>query len=232
VTAANEPICVVVPTLNEARRIGALLEALTTMEFGEVIVADGGSSDDTVARARQIPGVQVISSLKGRGVQINAGVAAARSPIILVLHADTHPPADAPALVRTALAREGVSCGCFHLHFDSPSAMLSVYSWFARFDTTFTTFGDQAFFFRRSHFLEVGGAPQWTIMEDVELRSRLKSRGRLVKIDAPILTSARRFRRNGIIRQQLVNGILLAGYLLGVPIAVLALIYPPNRGSC
>jgi len=90
------------------------------------------------------------------------------------------------------------------------------YSWATRFETAFTTFGDQAFFFRRPVFEAIGGVPEWPFMEDVELRLRLRRAGRFVKLPQAVTTSARRFQMRGRLRGQLRNAVILTAFRLGV----------------
>ena len=92
------PVAVVIPTLDEAGLIAPLLRMLTAMDFAEIVVADGGSRDGTVAMIKATPGVRLVQCARGRGIQINAGVAATSAPIVLVLHADTRLPHDGSSL--------------------------------------------------------------------------------------------------------------------------------------
>ena len=218
-------IAVLVPTLNEANLIGPLLQSLHRARFVEIVVADGGSSDATTTIARSIPGTTCIDAPRGRGHQLAAAVATSTSPVILMLHADTALPTDAAQLIEAAMQDALLAGGCFRLAFDQQSRPLRIYQWFSRFETGLTTFGDQAFFMRRSALEAAGGVPLWSLLEDVELRRRLRSVGRFTKLPIPVTTSARRFRAQGLIWTQVRNLLIMVGYRFGVPIATLARLY-------
>lgn len=231
-TAPQLDIAVIIPALNEESRIGPLLHSLAAMDVQEIAVADGGSIDQTVMIARSHPRVTVVVSGGGRGPQINATIEQTRAPLLVILHADTILPVEAPNLIRKALENKQVAGGCFRLRFDNPAFMLKLYAWFSRFETSFTTFGDQAYFFRRSDFEAVGGAPEWPFLEDVELRARLRRRGKFVKVAQEVITSARRFQFRGVILCQLRNLLILTAYWIGVPVECLAEFYwAPGHSS-
>lgn len=218
----TEMISVVIPTFNEEDNIADTLTHALSVNWNEIIVSDGGSQDETLARIPEHPRIKVIHAEKGRGVQINAGVAAASSEIVAVLHADTHFPEGAVDAMKAAMSHPAVIGGCFRLRFDKCSPLLTLYAHMSRFETVLTTFGDQAYFFWRDVFFDVGGAPDWKLLEDVELRNRLRRKGRFVKLGLSVTTSSRRFDAHGDLRVQLINAILLLGYLFHVPNHVLA----------
>ena len=224
-TLASPAIAVLVPTLNEARTIRPLLETLRDGSFDEIVVCDGGSTDGTDGFVEEAPGVILVRSSRGRGVQINAAARASRSPIIVILHADTTLPKQAARIIRDTLADPRVDAGCFRLSFDLAHPVLNIYAWFSRFETGLTSFGDQAFFMHRAAFEAIGGAPDWPLLEDVALRSRLRRRGCFVKRPERVITSARRFVGQGLLRGQLRNAIVLTGYQLGFSIKLLADFY-------
>jgi rSAM/selenodomain-associated transferase 2 len=221
----TQAIGVLVPVFNEAACIAKLLEALTAMDFAEIIVADTASSDETLDVVATFPTVRVVRSARGRGCGINAAVAVAKSPLLIIVHADTALPLDTPALVRETLSSASIAGGCFRLAFDQSTPGLNLWAWFSRFETRFTTFGDQCFFMRRETFTAIGGVPDWPLLEDVALRSRLLRHGRFVKRPETVVTSARRFARRGVVRQQLINCCILLAYSCGAPIPWLARLY-------
>lgn len=214
--AADLSAGVIIPVLNEAERIGPLVRSLAAAGFLEIILADGGSTDGTTGIAQAAAPVSVVRAPRGRGVQINEAAKSAQSDVLVILHADATLPNDSLALILAAMSEPAVVGGCFRLRFDDKSAPMRFYAWTTRFETAFTTFGDQAFFFRRSIFQAIGGVPEWPFMEDVELRLRLKRNGRFIKLPQAVTTSARRFQMRGRLMGQLRNAAILAAFRLGV----------------
>lgn len=212
----QEQVGVVIPTLNEAGQIKGLVDHLVAEGFAEIIVADGGSVDQTCELVEGTSRVKVVRSRKGRGYQLHHGMQHCSAPLILLLHADTRPPLGAVDLIRATLARPQVAAGCFRLAFDTDGFSYSVYSWLSRFETPMTTFGDQGFFARRSTMRKLDGIPRQPLFEDVELRRRFKTLGQFVKVNACVVTSARRFKRVGAVLGQVRNTLLLLAYNLGV----------------
>ncbi len=210
-------ISVVIPTLNEAVRLAATLANVrTTLPAAEIIVADGGSTDGTPHLAAGNL-TRVFSCARGRGVQLAAGAAQARGEVLLFLHADTHLPADAATHVAAYFARPEVLLGTFRLAFDEGGRFLRACAWLTRFDSVFTRFGDQGIVVRRSFYDELGGFPSWPLFEDVELLRRARRVTRVWSFPAEVTTSARRFRRHGVWRQQFRNATMLVRFLAGEP---------------
>jgi rSAM/selenodomain-associated transferase 2 len=225
VSERDGAIAVLIPVFNEAATIATLLTALRAMDIAEIIVADAASTDGTLDIVRTFAEATIVQSAHGRGPQINAAAAVARSPLLIIMHADTRPPLEMPRLIRETLNDARVAAGCFRLAFDRSTPSLDLWAWFSRFETRFTTFGDQGYFMRRNTFEATGGAPDWPILEDVALRRTLLAHGRFVKRGESVITSARRFNQRGVIRQQLRNCAILVAYSSGVPVAWLARLY-------
>jgi len=210
-------LSVIIPTLNEEAVLATTLESVQrTAPGSEILVVDGGSHDRTVEVAGATPGVRTLSGPRGRGPQMNAGAAAAAGDVFLFLHADTHLPPDAGTLVASALADPRVAGGSFFLGFDSGHPILWLSSIASRLNVRWATYGDQAFFFRRTVFEQVGGFAALPLFEDVDLQARVRRVGRCVKIQRPVTSSARRFLRVGVARQQVRNSLVLIAYHLGV----------------
>jgi len=219
-------LSVIIPTLNEEHALGSTLESVRRSAPGsEVVVVDGGSHDGTLVVARGVPGVRAISAPRGRGLQMNAGAGAATGDVLLFLHADTHLPPEAGVLVAAALEDPRVVGGSFVLGFDSAHPLLRLFSIASRLNVRWATYGDQALFFRREAFERVGGFPPLPLFEDVAMQSRIRRLGRCVKIQRPVRSSARRFLRIGVARQQLLNAALVVAYHLGVSPSRLATWY-------
>jgi len=221
-------IGVVVPALNEGAGLCRLLAELTSAGFHDIVVVDNGSTDDSISIALQHCGVRLVSAPLGRGSALNIGALASTADVLLFLHADTTLPRGAQAMIETTVSDPNVVGGCFRLSFDTRSTVLALYAWFTRYDTVFTTFGDQAYFVRREAFKRVGGFPKWPILEDVEMRRRLRRVGRFVKLRPSVVTSARRFRKRGPIRQQLRNAAIIALFYVGLSPERLARWYRPH----
>lgn len=218
-------ISVIVPTLNEAAHLAATVDSIrASLPTAEIIVADGGSSDETPRLAAQL-GAHVITSATGRGAQLAAGAAHACGDLLVFLHADTRLPADASAVLDRSFARPEVALGTFRMKFDQAGLLLRASAWLTRFDSVFTRFGDQAIVVRRTFYQELGGFPPWPLFEDVEILRRARRVSRVWSFPAYVTTSARRFRRRGPLRQQWLNTCLLVRFLTGTPPATLATLY-------
>ncbi|HTO08146.1 MAG TPA: TIGR04283 family arsenosugar biosynthesis glycosyltransferase [Myxococcota bacterium] len=207
-----------IPTLNEQTRIeGALASAAAPGV--ERIVVDGGSTDGTAELARRAGAERVIESPPGRARQMDAGWRAARGAAVLFLHADTRLAAGWQAALEGALADPGVAGGAFELRFEGPGLALRVLEWGARARARLggLPYGDQALFVRRRLLEAAGGIAPVPIFEDLDLVRTIQRNGRLALLPVWVLTSARRYQRNGVLRQWLRNQVALTGYLLRLP---------------
>lgn len=209
-------LSVIVPTLDEASRIGALIDAVR-LPGVEIIVVDGGSSDSTrdVASAH---GARVVIAARGRGSQLNAGAALARGRCLLFLHADTILPKDFPKIVQDTLADPGVSVGAFRFRLDRRSVRFRCVEAAVglRCRLFAMPYGDQALFMRRETFAKLRGFASIPLMEDVDLVRRARSIGRVRVVDAPAVTSARRWELTGVMRMTAINQACVLGYAMGV----------------
>jgi rSAM/selenodomain-associated transferase 2 len=183
-------LSIIIPTLNEACALANLARSLPA---AEIIVADGGSTDETanLAAAR---GWQVIAAPRGRGVQMNAGAQTAKGEVLLFLHADTRLPSNAETQIKKALEDQAVCGGNFSLCFDGGSRAAIFLTWlypFLRWGGM--CYGDSAIFIRREVFEQLGGYRDFPLFEDVELVRRMKSHSKFVRLEAQAVTSSRRF---------------------------------------
>ncbi|MBN2231990.1 MAG: TIGR04283 family arsenosugar biosynthesis glycosyltransferase [Deltaproteobacteria bacterium] len=219
-------LSVVIPALDEEHHLGATLAALDYAPWQELVVADGGSRDDTVAVAREY-GARVLVVAAGRGGQLNAGAAAAAGSRLLFLHADTRLPAGWAAAACRLLDEPGVAAGCFALRIDASDPRLRLVEAGVDLRTRLARlpYGDQGLFMYRRFFAAAGGYPDQPIMEDVALARRLRRLGRIVQLPLPAYTSARRWQRLGVLRTTLVNRLILSGSALGVKPETLAAWY-------
>ena len=117
----------------------------------------------------------------------------------------------------------------FQISFDAPTLLLRFSSWWTRYDSVFTRFGDQGILIRRDFYTSLGGFQSWPLFEDVDLIRRARRQGRIDVLPAKVLTSARRFRRHGPLRQQIRNSFLLLRFLAGADPRRLARHYPAMK---
>lgn len=168
----------------------------------EILAADGEDPPSTL-QAAQGRRARLLPSPKGRAVQMNLAATASSQPVLLFLHADTRLPAEALRLACAALEEDGVAAGAFRLAFDQRSPGLELIARAANLRTrrTRVPYGDQALFIRRRDFFAMGGFPEIPIMEDLVFMTRLRDSGRgLHLLDEPAVTSARRWRAEGLVR--------------------------------
>ncbi|HXC89099.1 MAG TPA: TIGR04283 family arsenosugar biosynthesis glycosyltransferase [Stellaceae bacterium] len=216
-----------IPTLNDARSLEAALTALRPATPLEIVVADGGSVDDTPAVAAAA-GAKLVAGARGRGSQLAAGAAAATREWLLFLHADCTPePGWAEAVaVFIARPRAAERAGYFDLALDDHAAaarrLERVVAWRCRILAL--PYGDQGLLISRALYDAVGGFAPLPLMEDVDLVRRL-GRRRLARIDARCVASARRYRREGYWRRPLRNLLCLSLYFAGMPPERIARLY-------
>jgi rSAM/selenodomain-associated transferase 2 len=225
-------LSIVMPVLNEAGRIEAALAALAPYRGrgAEVIVVDGGSSDGTLALARPLAD-QVLGGPRGRALQMNAGAAATKGDELLFLHADTHLPDHADALVREGLKRSCRAWGRFDIAIEGGSLLrLVAAAMNARSRLTGIATGDQALFVTREAFEAVGGFPPIALMEDIALTARLKRVSAPLCLRARVTTSGRRWRANGTLRTVLLMWSLRLRFFLGDDPEHLAGVYGYRAG--
>jgi rSAM/selenodomain-associated transferase 2 len=223
-------LSVIVPTLDEEATIASTLAHARRPGDVELVVVDGGSRDETVNVARPLAD-RVLDAPRGRAAQMNAGAAAARGAVLLFLHADTRLPDDYPALVADALAPADVVGGRFDIRLDAPGLAYRVIERLIglRSRLTGVATGDQAIFVRRDAFVRVGGYPAIPLMEDIALCRALKRTGRMVALRDVVVTSARRWQRDGLVRTVALMWMLRLAYYAGVSPARLARAYRDAR---
>ena len=210
-------ISIIIPTLNEAECIGQTVAGLAGQPGVEVIVADGGSQDQTVALAAAA-GASVIAAPLGRGSQQNAGARAAQGKTLLFLHADTRLPEGFATQIRGALARPGIVAGAFRFAIAAQGWRFRVLEHCANWRGAWLglPYGDQALFLPASRFQTMGGFKEIALLEDVALVRRLRKMGRIALLATPALTSPRRWQRLGVVRTTLVNQLILLGFFCGL----------------
>jgi rSAM/selenodomain-associated transferase 2 len=222
-------ISIIIPTFNEATTIGEQAGALRGLRGEcEIVVADGGSADETVARAVEC-GLRVLCAPRGRGPQMNAGARAATGDALLFLHADTRLPADALARIEVALEDPRVCGGHFSLRFDGAtweSRVLGAIYPFLRLGGM--CYGDSAIFIRRDTFERLGGYREYPIFEDCDLYRRMQCLGRFVRLPQYALTSSRRF-EGRFLRTFALWAVMQCLYWLGVHPNRLDQLYKPLR---
>jgi len=213
----TSPISIIIPARNEAAAIKTTIGRAQQGSILEVIVVDGGSSDETREIASLL-GAKVIRSAPGRAVQMNTGAAMAKGEILLFLHADTLLPPDFATPVTDILARPGIAAGAFTLAIDLAGTSVRLLEKAVHLRSTLLQmpYGDQAIFLYRQKFIEIGGYPEEPILEDVLLIQRLKKSGRIGIATQKTLTSGRRWQQLGLIKTSLINQAIMLGYLLGI----------------
>ncbi len=209
----EKEISIIIPTLNEADRIGRLLLHLdknaTPKGIKEIIIVDGGSTDETLnsittikTELQAIPSIEVITALRGRARQMNAGAAKAQGTILYFLHADSFPPQGFDTHIIRKV-KNGNQAGCFRMRFDSSHWWLRLASWLTQFSWRACRGGDQSQFITAQLFKELGGFDErFEIYEDNDLINKLYARKEFVVIQKKLTTSSRRYQSNGIWKLQ------------------------------
>lgn len=223
-------ISVVIPARNEEANIGVCIASVIGRHTKEVIVCDGGSTDGTVAIARAL-GAEVIIAPRGRARQMNAGANAATGEILLFLHADCVLAPSALPRLRRLMALGKHQAGYFRQRIDGRHPLYRLIElgsnqrarWLGR------PYGDQAMFFRRAAFDEIGGFPDVPIMEDLGIARAARRLGPLLPMPETVTSSARRWKADGIIRRILRNWSVAVAERRGEPLGSLVSRYANGR---
>lgn len=201
-------ISVVIPVLNEEENIKACIASLYNNSAGflsEIIIVDGGSTDQTIAVCENL-GCQVLKSpIKSRAAQMNLGARKAMGEVLYFVHADIRVFPGFDVEIINSLKRK-IQAGCFRYQFDSDKLMLKINSWFTRFNGALAGGGDQSLFIKRRIFEKLDGFDErFCIMEDFDLTRRIKKKYKFVVVPKALKVSARKYENNSWIKVQLVN---------------------------
>ncbi len=236
-------VSIVLPTLDEEAALPSVLQSLREQEDAprfEIVLADGGSADRTVAVFLDRTGDWTLPCVgarvercarRGRAAQMNAGARAARGSVLLFLHADTCLPPGALAALDASFRDDRLVGGGFRHRFGEARFLLWLISaWStARARLVRVHYGDQAMFVRRDVFERIGGFPDLPLFEDLRLAQALRREGRVRTLPLCVVTSARRLLQGGLLRTGLQFAWLRLRFALGVDAAKLRLRYPDVR---
>lgn len=226
-------VSIVVPVLDEAPELPALLDHLAGLPGRfEVLIVDGGSSDGTpaLAAAHPLRPRVLCDTPRGRAAQMNAGAREAAGELLVFLHADSRLPASAYSSLRAALADFELLGGNFALRFDGEDRFSRVLgAWYALQRRARVYYGDSALWLRASAFAALGGYRELAIMEDYELVRRLERAGRTACLPGPAVTSSRRWRAFGVPRTVASWVVIRWLFLAGAPPERLARLYRRAR---
>ena len=226
-------LSIIIPTLNEADSIQKSLAAVARIHGQiEVIVVDGGSDDRTTEIARQ-NGALVITSERGRGLQMNSGAQVARAEALLFLHADTIPPPDAAERIAEVFDRDAATFGGnFAVRFDGDNLGSRFMTWlYPRLEKIGLWYGDSGIFVRAYAYKDIGGFKPIPLFEDLDFMRRLKKVGGMIHLPVAVVTSSRRFEGRSFVLTFARWSILQGLYWLGFSPRVLNQLYTPVRSA-
>lgn len=212
-------ISVIIPTYNEESTIQKTIERLQENDVAklvsQIIISDGGSTDNTISTGQKTIAKALVCPAKGRGAQMNYGASFSSNKILYFLHADSIPPPGFSTDILNAV-KKGFASGCFRLSFDYDHWFLKANCWFTRFNVNVVRFGDQSLFVTKEIFEKSGGFREdFFMMEDQEIISRIKKYGKFKVLNGEVITSARKYLDNGIYRLQGIFFLIWIMYYLG-----------------
>lgn len=214
-------LSIIIPVLNEQLLLANLLEFLTNpkREGVEIIIVDGGSTDQTKHIAQSFP-IRFIECGKGnRAIQMNAGASESTGEVLYFLHADTIPPVNFYIDIQLQI-KQGYDMGSYRLQLGSTKdRKLSLNSYLTRVGwLIFQGGGDQSLFIKRSSFNQLGGYdPDYVIMEDFDFIRRARTKKFKWRVmNQSIQVSARKYEANSYALVQFANLMAFSAFKLGV----------------
>ena len=213
-------LSIVIPTLNENLYITSHLPYFESIikQGHEIIIVDGGSIDGTVESAERL-GCKCITTKASRGYQLQAGANASIHDVLVFLHADTLLPPTAMKDINSSLSNPDSSWGRFNVVFSSNNLIFKVLAWFMNKRSCITGIvtGDHTLFIKRNTYFDCGGFADIPIMEDIEISKRLKKYSNPVCLSNSVITSSRKWEKQGVIKTILMMWILRAKFYFGIP---------------
>ena len=201
-------ISVIIPTLNESETISELIQFIKTnggSSVAEIIVVDADSKDNTTQVALNMGARVLHSVVASRASQMNQGSRAATGDILYFIHADVRLVNSFATDIIQAID-EGFEAGCYRYAFNSSSKLLSMTSFFTRFNALMCRGGDQTLFISKKLFTALKGFDEYyIIMEDYDIIRRIRTRSQFKVIPKRILVSARKYETNSWLRVQSAN---------------------------
>lgn len=218
-------LSIIIPTYNEEKGISKLLKHLQQAISGkiscEIIIADGGSVDQTIEEVSSIKPqlsfnvITCVSSKKGRAIQMNYGASKAQGNIYYFLHADTYPPNNFDELILGQINSD-IQSGSFRMKFDKNTLFFNFWSWFTRFKWNIASGGDQSLFISGKLFNKINSYDEnWPIMEDIDIISRIKKSTKYIVIPSYVTTSSRKYDEIGAFKLQAIFVSLQVQRMLG-----------------
>ncbi len=153
---SRHSISVVVPVFNESLFISRLLNQVEKLNFSEVIIVDGNSTDETQKLSEKSFAKLIISDVTQRSYQCNLGAKASKGDYLLFLHADLILPNKFEEIIQNALSKK-IELANFKIRFDNNHWFLRLNTYFSRFRSNNFQFGDQGLLIKRSLFEKIGG---------------------------------------------------------------------------
>ncbi|MGY6529897.1 MAG: TIGR04283 family arsenosugar biosynthesis glycosyltransferase [Cyanobacterium sp.] len=230
----SNQLSIIIPVLNEEVFIKQNISFFVRLHSNhDVIFVDGGSNDNT----REViinNGLNMVSSpVACRSYQMNLGAKSAKGNLLLFLHGDTLLPSNYYQQIETILSQSGVVAGAFNLMIEGHNFLFKFICNMVKVRSHLWSlpYGDQGIFMKKETFEMIGGFPEIPIMEDFALVKKLQKRGKIKIANSAVTTSARRWKKLGILKTTIINQIIIIGYYLKINPHKLAKIYREWKNS-